>query len=138
MSQIDWNPAWETGVPIIDRQHRQLVDHAARLLNEVLEGRTQVDVQGSLAFLVKFSDFHFDEEERIMAGAAYPPMAEHCLEHGKLREHLERMLERLAREPESLTAELVRFVHHWIARHVDTHDRALAGYLVARNLPAPE
>jgi hemerythrin len=138
MTRFEWDPAWETGVSIIDRQHRQLVDHAARLLDDVMGGRTDLDVQASLQFLTQFADFHFRDEERIMAEAGYPSLQAHQVEHQALRERLEAMAQKQAQAQGGLTADLVRFVHHWIARHVDSMDRALADFLQARGIDPEE
>lgn len=129
MTRIQWDAAWETGIPAIDKQHKQLVDHVGRLLDAIMDGQTEIDIENSLFFLAQYTDFHFRDEEEIMAETRYPALAEHRARHTEMREQVAEMVRTHVREPQALTVELVRYMHNWIINHVGTMDKALAAYL---------
>ena len=134
MSSLNWDPAWETGIRSIDQQHQRLLDQTARLEDEVLGGRTEVDVRTSLEFLAHHTFSHFQDEERIMQEAGYPELAAHRLSHLELREALDVLLRQQTADASSLTAGVVRYMHAFVTQHVAVQDLALANFLRERGL----
>ena len=65
METFVWSPLFETGMPVVDGQHRQLV----RLINQF--GRRIADsrpalIDKTLAALAGYAAYHFASEEEIM------------------------------------------------------------------------
>ena len=129
MASIEWDPAWETGIPAIDKQHKNLVDHVGRLLDAVMEGQTEIDIENSLFYLAQYTDFHFRDEEEIMVETHYPLLDEHRANHKAMRDQVAMMVRLHVREPQALTADLVKFMHNWIITHVGTMDKGLAEHI---------
>jgi len=129
MASIEWDAAWETGIPAIDKQHKNLVDHVGRLLDAIMEGQTEIDIENSLFYLAQYTDFHFRDEEEIMLATRYPGLAEHRATHATMREQVAAMVRLHVREPQALTSDLVKYMHNWIINHVGTMDRALAEHI---------
>ncbi|NPA06414.1 MAG: hemerythrin family protein [Chloroflexi bacterium] len=70
-----WQRAYETGIPEVDMQHRMLFDAINRLA-DILESGSTIslrDLNGSLAFLKYYAEWHFQREERIFEKRADDP-----------------------------------------------------------------
>ena len=129
MARIEWDAAWETGIPAIDKQHKNLVDHVGRLLDAIMEGQTEIDIENSLFYLAQYTDFHFRDEEEIMVTTRYPRFEEHRAAHSAMRDQVGSMVRLHVHEPQALTSDLVTFMHDWIINHVGSQDKALAEHI---------
>jgi len=129
MSGMEWNAAWETGIPAIDRQHRELLQRANGLLAAILAGAPEPGVEEMLFHLAQYTDYHFRDEERLMADSDCPGRAEHRQAHDLMREKVAGMVEREERAAHPLTSDLIEFFYDWLTNHMGTFDQALAAHL---------
>ena len=81
---IEWRPEWESGNPIIDEEHRKLVDLSNNLLDVSMSGRTMQDTLQAVDALIGHVAAHFEDEEKILAEAAYPGLNSHAGLHREL------------------------------------------------------
>jgi len=129
---IGWSDAFATGVPEIDQQHRELLEHVSRLL-EVMRSEPSA-VGRALDFLGDYTVSHFDAEERLMEHHAYPDAPLHREAHagfvrtfGRLRFDYD--LDGLT---EGLTELIGGWLVDWLKHHILESDRALGRYVLAR------
>lgn len=78
---ITWNESFSVGVAMMDEHHQQL----ARLINRIAE-RTSDDLNSEpmadiLGALVRYAQYHFRQEEELMAKANYQELEGHRKEH---------------------------------------------------------
>ena len=133
MSDLVWNPEWDTGVELIDEQHRQLLAQFDRLLAAV-RVKGQVQQLGSLVgFLADYVELHFRSEESLMAEVGFPDLARHQVLHNEMRARVEAVREDFAQSPGIVTLELLEFLTHWLINHISVEDRRLAQHI--RSLP---
>jgi hemerythrin len=59
VSLVIWNPAWETGIDVIDRQHRELLAQFEALLVAIHKNHSDDRIPGLLTFLSSYVDSHF-------------------------------------------------------------------------------
>ena len=81
---IDWNTAWESGNPVIDKQHRELIEIGNRLINQSYAGMGQQEILSQLDRLLDHIMRHFKIEESILAAAGYPERIYHAETHKEL------------------------------------------------------
>lgn len=81
ITPIFWNESLSVGEPTLDKHHQ----HLAHLINQLggrradnLRSEEMVDI---LSALVKYAEYHFSHEERLMAEAAYDHLESHRQEH---------------------------------------------------------
>jgi hemerythrin len=91
-----WSSHFETGIDLIDSQHKALFEAVNRLEASFSLGNTDDMVKKSLDFLVKYTFEHFQTEEQFMCEAAYPGLAEHTDEHDLLMTKVYALQARLA------------------------------------------
>ncbi len=82
--EIEWKPEWESGIAIIDDQHRSLVNHAREILNMLISGTDKLALDYMIDHLIAHVEEHFHDEEEELEYASYPYLAEHKLLHRSL------------------------------------------------------
>ena len=66
-----WSPEFETGIDIIDSQHRQLFDYLEQV-EEAIQAEDPSRVEEVARGLVHYAISHNTFEESLMAKAGYP------------------------------------------------------------------
>jgi hemerythrin-like metal-binding protein len=125
-----WNPAWESGVRLIDEQHRQLLAQFESLMAAIHSDSAKERVPGILAFLAAYVETHFSTEEACMRAAEYPGLVEHQAIHDQMRAQVTRLVDESTRDSTTLTEELVDFLTEWLLGHINEVDRPMAQFLL--------
>lgn len=135
--ELCWTPAYELGVPTIDKQHAQLVEMLRELQRAMSEGRAQDVLDSILDRLVSYTRVHFATEERLMIDSHYPLYHQHKQEHEELTESVGRFLQEYRRKRAVLSIQLLPFLREWLLHHIMESDRKLGQHLrAAKSRPA--
>lgn len=129
---IDWSPIYETGVRLVDDEHRQLV----AILNEFHTAHVK-NLGPVLAFttlnkLVRYAEKHFSDEEGLMAKHHYPSATKHRLEHEKLLAQVFDLTGKLERRETELSLDIFDFLRGWLIDHILKTDMEMGRWLVER------
>ncbi len=85
MNLMTWTSAMSVGVPELDEDHRVLI----RIINQLAESEKNRNHAGilrqSLYSLLRYVEFHFAREERVLAACDFPGMTHHKQEHRAFR-----------------------------------------------------
>jgi hemerythrin-like metal-binding protein len=81
---IEWRAEWESGIAIIDDQHRTLVNHSREILNMIVSGTDKLALDYMIDHLIAHVEEHFHDEEEELEYANYPYLAEHKNLHRSL------------------------------------------------------
>ncbi len=130
MTLVTWNPAWETGIQLIDAQHRQLMMQFDALLVAVHENRANERLPGLVAFLSDYVETHFSTEEERMQATQYPGFAEHKAIHDDMRAQVVNLAGDSQIDPSIMTEKVINYLTDWLIDHINEQDRRLARYLV--------
>lgn len=79
--EIEWSGDLETGIGVIDEQHRELFRHINALLTACHEGKGRDAVGDVLNFLEDYIVLHFTAEENIQLHYSYPVYPLHKAMH---------------------------------------------------------
>lgn len=137
MPLIQWTDALSVGHDAIDRDHRRLVDTVNGLHEAMLAGQGMGQVRRALDEIVAHAADHFLREEKIMADSAYPALAEHKREHGKLLEEISLLRQRFEAGESIYSLQVLQFLSDWLSRHINATDRPLGEYLASRRNDGP-
>ncbi len=137
MLKLEWTPSMETGIDVVDRQHRELVDQVNRLVEAMRAGKGRQVVGDILSFLGRYAVEHFQTEERIMERGGYPDLERHRQVHEAFKKDFGALAAEYDRSPTklSLTIEVQRRVMEWLRDHVLKMDKKAAEYLRAQSAP---
>jgi len=129
MSMVVWNPAWETGIPLIDQQHRELLAQFEALLVAIHENRSDDRIPDLLQFLADYVETHFSLEEDLMQVVGYPGCPGHKAIHDRMRARVGQLVEAAKGNPAALTEEVIDFLTDWLLRHINEEDRRMAQHV---------
>jgi hemerythrin len=116
-----WNSRFETGIGVIDTQHKALFAAVNKLADSFKAGTAKTQVKESLDFLVKYTVDHFGTEEKLMRDMGYPKLTSHVAEHVQLVEKAKDLQARLA-EGKPMTLEVSIFLANWLKHHINEVD----------------
>lgn len=123
MTYVEWSSDLETGIPLVDKDHKVLVS----LLNQVheaLEDREERATLGSvLNSLAEYTVYHFAREERLQEVAGYGDLDAHRRRHAELSAQVESIRATYLESPESVRGEeVLAFLRSWLIDHILKHD----------------
>jgi len=124
-----WKPSYETGIPEIDHDHRQLVGIINELYEAMKQGHGYELVNNTIDRLLDYVARHFQNEESFMRVNRYPKLEEHEEKHRGFQATIMEMdlQRRLGNSPS--TIQLMTFLCEWLRDHVTTVDKELGSYL---------
>lgn len=127
--QLVWRSSYCSGAADIDRQHRELFDHANRLLQGVISHAPRAQLFDAARVLLADIAAHFADEERLHDEIGYPGRAEHAAEHARLLDKAVRLFDE-AGGAELPVAEVFHFLaYEVVAQHLLGADRHYFPYL---------
>ncbi|NMG77051.1 diguanylate cyclase [Aromatoleum diolicum] len=128
--QLVWRDAYRSGDATVDRQHRQLFDHANRLLQAVMTHAPREQILDALRLLVDDIAAHFADEERLHAEISFPGRHAHAVEHARLLEKAAHLFNRACGDDDLPVAEVFHFLaYEVVAQHLVGADRHYFPYL---------
>ena len=122
-----WNENFETGIEIIDEQHKELVrilNHLAAHLANMSDDIILNDIYDELA---AYANYHFSTEEAIWKAHFKDDVwyKEHEKTHGSFIEDVIKLKEHNGSLDEAIT-EIVSFLSRWLAYHILDTDKRMA------------
>lgn len=126
---IVWDEQYGVGHPILDAQHRHIID-LINALHNAAAGEGLATVDAVLPHFVRFLENHFETEEVILRQVAYPSVEEHAAAHRTLVHQLTRAAEAAAQDGH--TANSMRFaatIWSWLHEHTVSMDQEFAPML---------
>lgn len=130
---FQWDRSLETGIELIDRQHRQIVQRAnAFFINYKCGGDQTLHDKCAecLGFLQQYILYHFQCEEAYQVECSYPGYRSHQALHKSLATQVKFLSVQLA-ESAYAHQEIERFylfLSDWVRQHLLEEDRAFAAY----------
>ena len=126
---VKWEPKYETGLAVIDDQHRELFKLAAEL-EHAINVEEKLDCEYMMARLEVYSLYHFTSEEHLMQKYGYPDIEEHKQKHHKFRMKILGMKENcLDTHGAACRQELLDYLEEWIQTHIIEVDHKYLPYL---------
>ena len=135
ISKFDWDPDLETGIDVVDEQHRGyfvLLNNYLEVASGTLSGGNRFfDLLERINFLHRYAKEHFSTEEQIMQETGFPEYESHREEHLYFERHVEELYEQL--KAEGFSKETEREANYyfieWFVGHIRKTDMDLAEFL---------
>lgn len=129
---ICWNEEFETGIDIIDAQHRQIFDYLKEI-DEAIASRSASaeSIEHVLQCLIDYTLSHNTFEEGLMEQAGYPLLEAHCAVHERFRERALSYSARLSsgENPIHLAREVRGDIGLWLNHHIKRDDKHYVDYV---------
>lgn len=122
MTAILWSADLNTGIDVIDDQHKQLLDYINEL-GEALRTRSHQAVGAVLDELVDYTMSHFAFEESLQEEAGYPFAKPHKAVHDVFVKRVAKYQER-HNAGEDVAQQLHSMLSTWLIHHIKRDDMA--------------
>lgn len=126
---IKWDPKFEIGIPVIDEQHKKLVELCNNSYQALIKQRTsgstwEQSLSGTLHECVEYVQTHFKDEEKLMAACGYPGFQEHKKVHESfIKKIIETSHSFQGAGAGNSAFKFVKFLYDWILSHIAHEDK---------------
>jgi hemerythrin len=131
MNKLQWTDSLSVGIDLIDRQHKQWIDHFNHAADAVATQQSAMHITKTLGFLIDYTETHFATEEKHMAANNYGGLDEHRAKHDELRRTLADLVQDF--EEEGVTYKLAdatdTFLGNWLIKHIQSVDMKFGAFV---------
>lgn len=135
MEAFSWSTNFVTGLSEVDLQHHRLVDLINRFGNLVMceEGASIVELEAVFAELAEYAQYHFSEEESLMAamGLDSRHIEQHTHAHKSFLNEVTLLHGGVSADNLDAAKPLLQFLTHWLAYHILGSDQFMAKQMVS-------
>ena len=130
---IDWDDAFDVGIPEIDGQHRDLIETFNRLVETLQSDGGYIHAITLINELTDKAQIHIDFENQLMKTAGYPDSGQHTEEHQNFIKDVNELSRRLLTTGKpSLQKGSLRILGQKLLEHsTQGTDRTFIDYLIA-------
>ncbi len=122
MAIFEWDDSIALNIPVIDEQHKGLIDMINMLHDALQKNETDRVIDEIFQKLILYVLEHFSEEERLMLSCRFPHYASHRQEHDQFVNRLKTIqIEFL--DGEALGQETLDFLVDWLICHIKGTDQ---------------
>ena len=130
---IKWDPKFALGIPLIDEQHKHLVELCNKLYTEVMESRAkygnnnnilwQNALDGTLKECVNYVTTHFSSEEKLTLHVGYEQYSEHKSRHEEFTIKILETAKGFNSMSFSDAIKFCIFLYDWVLSHIAHEDK---------------
>jgi hemerythrin-like metal-binding protein len=131
---FEWNDKLQTGIEIIDNQHRRLID-LVNELNEAMRNKKGKEALGHvLSELKDYTNYHFKYEEKEFEKFGYPQSEVHKKEHDDLIRQVEELIGQFQKDRLGISIDVLDFLTKWVKNHIMKEDMMYVPFLKDKDL----
>jgi hemerythrin len=134
MAKTIWTSNLNTGIEMIDKQHRMIVEYINQLDDAISGGRKPALVSKVIDSLVGYTVSHFNYEERLLEEVNYPFLKAHKNVHAIFIKRLSDYQERF-KLGEDIANELNLMMFNWLFGHIKHDDMDYVSIVGNLSLP---
>ncbi len=124
---VTWNDKYLTGIPLVDEEHKKLVELCNNLHGRLLANQSrkdwQADIKSALDTCVAYAANHFRDEEKLMRSAHFEGYAHHRTEHDDFERRVRSMLWSYGGMTVADALKFTIFLRDWVLSHIAHEDK---------------
>jgi hemerythrin-like metal-binding protein len=129
MAFFEWRDSLTVGIPLIDDDHKLLIDLINQLHESVYLHEEHATLGTILNALLEYTEYHFLREETVMEVCGYPDLSAHRAEHDALTARVREIEIRYRTDKGAdLGSETLRFLKYWLNGHIHGSDTLIHDY----------
>jgi hemerythrin len=134
MESIVWSDNWNTGIGIIDMQHRKLIEMVNRFIS-----RSDLSVRSEalseiLTEMTQYAGEHFRTEEELMEEYQYPLLEEHKAQHREFRVKMVDLCNATMDGVEDVPRIMAEYLLDWVRDHLQQQDMKYRDFFAERGV----
>ena len=128
-----WDERYETGIDLVDTQHKRLVSLLNTLGDLYARGAPEELVKRFVKAMAAYAVYHFREEEGLMVshGIGADHEAAHKANHAAFGAKVQAALDKAGQSPMQVAGELLTFLTKWLIFHILGTDQRMAAEIHA-------
>ena len=136
MVKIEWDDDLSVGIPLIDEQHKMLIQRLNSLSYAVDTYQSVNEIVKTLDFLIEYTNFHFSAEEKHMKEMNYPGLRYHITQHEEFKVTLKNLTMDFEEDgaTQSLAESVNTFLMNWLVNHIKAVDIKFGSFLIQKGL----
>ena len=127
---IRWEKRFELGIPVIDAQHKRLVELCNDLYLTIVRNKYramqpewQEAFSDALRAAVDYITTHFSDEEKLLAAVGYEGLEQQKAQHHGFTMKIAESLKTFNKATFQDAIEFVKFLYDWILHHIAVSDK---------------
>ncbi|WP_221798420.1 bacteriohemerythrin [Oceanobacter mangrovi] len=130
MQQFQWVAAFETGIDVVDSQHKRIFEYLKEVDNAI-KLQDNDAIKAVAKALIDYSISHNAFEETLMERAKYPVLAAHSKVHEAFRARALSYDKRLeaGEDPIKVAKEVRSDIGLWLTNHIQRDDKDYVPYV---------
>jgi hemerythrin-like metal-binding protein len=129
MELIRWKNEYSVNVREIDEQHKKLISLINRLADAMSVGKGRDVLDGVMAEMMDYTEYHFEAEEHLLQRHGYSEAAEHKKAHAELVVRAKEIKETAEQGGRKSSVDVMLFLSSWLDKHILQEDRKFGAYL---------
>jgi len=131
---LKWDESMSTGVPKIDEQHQELLQRLNILVDAMIEGKGNQEIEDMLTFLGKYTQCHFKDEEACMEEYKCPAALINKRAHAIFIKRFQQFRDEFKQDGPntSLLIKVQRELLQWLINHIRGIDIKMRPYAEAQ------
>jgi hemerythrin-like metal-binding protein len=129
VSLIEWKDEFSVGVPVVDHEHRELIDLINELHDAMSGENAAITVLDFLGEIHAHVAAHFALEEKIMREQRYDQYQEHKQDHERLLDEISDIMNAYEENAFYSDEEFAETISKWFTDHFKTKDARLHKHL---------
>lgn len=129
---FDWKKEYETGIEIIDEQHKELFkigNESYSLLKNNLITDKYDKVVAIINKLLDYCEYHFSTEEKYLLDIGYKKFLSHKVQHEEFIKELRNAnLSKIDKDQDEYLMKILEFFMKWISGHILATDMDYVKY----------
>ena len=120
---IQWDDRLNTGLTIVDQQHRRLIELINQLFQCMKDGGDRMLLGNIIDELVDYTVTHFRTEEDLMRKTKYAGFDQHKQIHAQFVDKVGNYMSKLKNGERLAPADVYKFLKDWLIDHIEKQDR---------------
>lgn len=120
---IQWSAQYETGIDVIDNQHKRIVEYINEVHELQKEPNNREAINEVLTLLIDYTLNHFAFEEALMEEAGYEDLEGHKITHQSFVKQIE-TLHQQYQEGADIVHVLADMLITWLIKHICQDDQS--------------
>lgn len=131
---LKWTEHYSVGVPLFDEQHKKLFDLCNQLFSaldsQAEATRVQDNIEVLILELIRYTQYHFSQEEKMMRLYHFPDYEAHLAEHQNFSAFIDDIdTKALEENPFAVGKEVLYHLIDWITHHIQEVDKGYSAFL---------
>lgn len=126
---VQWTPKLETGIQLIDDQHKSLCNLINGLHSAMVKRDSNSEMLKLIRALKDYTVLHFNTEEQYFEHSPYPDTDKHKAVHRKFEGKVQEFEDAFNQGTATVSMDVLNFLKDWLIHHIEGTDHGYVKYV---------